>query len=176
MFTRKNTARALVALSLTGAFVTTASAFPASAGYVAGAADAASDPSVIVKSSTDTGGAARFFKEHEFGKSIAKRCAKIASEKVSWKQAGASTYGIGDGLLGSGCADGSKVTKTSMGVAHKTLALGTRIQVSYKGKTVKAVVHDRGPYVAGRDLDLQPAVAHKLGFDGVGQVKYRIVE
>ncbi len=96
-------------------------------------------------------------------------------DSVSWKSCGVSTYGLGDGLMGSNCSDGSKVTATSMGVAHKTLPLGTSIQISYNGKVVNATVRDRGPFVAGRDIDLQPAVASALGFSGVGKVEYRVL-
>ena len=94
---------------------------------------------------------------------------------AGWMTCGASTYGIGDGLMGSGCADGSVVTEDSRGVAHKTLALGTKIQIVYNGTVVNATVCDRGPYIAGRDIDLQPAIANALGFDGVGQLQYRIL-
>lgn len=96
-------------------------------------------------------------------------------EDVEWMSCGASTYGIGDGLLGSGCSDGTVVTEDSMGIAHKTLPLGTQVQIIYNGTVVNAVVHDRGPFVAGRDIDLQPAVARALGFDGVGQLQYRVL-
>ena len=96
-------------------------------------------------------------------------------EPIEWMSCGASTYGIGDGLMGSGCSDGSIVTESSMGVAHKTLPLGTQIQIVYNGTVVNATVCDRGPFVAGRDLDLQPAIAWALGFDGVGTVQYRVM-
>lgn len=96
--------------------------------------------------------------------------------KARWKTATASTYGTGDGLMGSACSDGSKVTETSMGVAHKTLKLGTKIQLIYGDKVVEATVHDRGPYVEGREIDLQPAVSRALGFSGVGTVEYRVVD
>ena len=94
---------------------------------------------------------------------------------VEWTECGASTYGIGDGLMGGTCADGSKVTEESMGVAHKTLPLGTEIQIMYGDAVVNAVVSDRGPYVAGRDIDLQPAVADALDFSGVGHIEYRVL-
>lgn len=94
-------------------------------------------------------------------------------ESVEWTTCGARQ--LGDGLMGSGCSDGTIVTEESMGVAHKTLPLGTQIQIVYDGTVVNATVHDRGPFVAGRDLDLQPAVARALGFDGVGMVQYRVV-
>lgn len=97
-------------------------------------------------------------------------------EGLSWESTTASTYGEGDGLMGSSCSDGSEVTETSMGVAHKTIGLGSRVQIMYAGKIVEAVVRDRGPFVEGRDLDLQPAVRKALGFSGVGDVKYRVVD
>ncbi|CAL8128796.1 unnamed protein product [Orchesella dallaii] len=44
----------------------------------------------------------------------------------------------------------------AMEVAHKTLPCGTRLRVRNKnnGKTVEVKVSDRGPFVAGRILDL----------------------
>lgn len=87
----------------------------------------------------------------------------------------ASTYGIGDGLMYSATASGGRVTPTSMGVAMKTMPLGTVIEIIYNGRTARAVVNDRGPYVGNRQIDLQPAVANALGFDGVGRVGYRVV-
>ena len=57
----------------------------------------------------------------------------------------------------------------------RTVPLGTTIEISYHGKTVTAVVNDRGPFVGDRQIDLQPAVAHALGFDGVDTVGYRII-
>lgn len=87
----------------------------------------------------------------------------------------ASTYGEGDGFMWGITASGDTVTPTSMGVAMRTVPLGTTIEISYHGKTVTAVVNDRGPFVGNRQIDLQPAVAHALGFDGVDTVGYRIL-
>lgn len=87
----------------------------------------------------------------------------------------ASTYGIGDGLMYSATASGGRVTPTSMGIAMKTMPLGTVVEIVYNGRTARAVVNDRGPYVGNRQIDLQPAVANALGFDGVGRVGYRVV-
>lgn len=92
-----------------------------------------------------------------------------------WTWVGASTYGIGDGFLWGTTASGDTVTPTSMGVAMKTMPLGTTIEITYNGRTCTAVVNDRGPFVAGREIDLQPAVAQALGFSGVGTVGYRVV-
>ena len=93
----------------------------------------------------------------------------------SFKYVLASTYGEGDGFMWGTTASGDTVTPTSMGVAMRTVPLGTTIEISYHGKTVTAVVNDRGPFVGDRQIDLQPAVAHALGFDGVDTVGYRII-
>jgi rare lipoprotein A len=55
-----------------------------------------------------------------------------------------------------------------LGVANRTLPCGTRVAFHYGGRTVTAVVDDRGPYVGGRDWDLNQNTAAALGFAGVG--------
>lgn len=87
----------------------------------------------------------------------------------------ASMYGEGDGLMYGTTASGDTLTPTSMGVAMKTMPLGTIIEITYNGRTVTAVVNDRGPYSGNRQIDMQPAVASALGFSGVGTVGYRVV-
>jgi hypothetical protein len=56
------------------------------------------------------------------------------------------------------------------GVANRTLPCGARITFVRGGRTVRAVVDDRGPYVSGRDWDLNQNTAGALAFDGVGTV------
>jgi peptidoglycan lytic transglycosylase len=56
------------------------------------------------------------------------------------------------------------------GVANRTLPCGTKVVFRYSGRTVTATVDDRGPYVGGRDWDLNQNTAAALGFGGVGQV------
>lgn len=57
--------------------------------------------------------------------------------------------------------------------AHKNLPLGTRLTVTNPrtGASVKVQVTDRGPYVAGRSLDLSYSAARKLGVVGSGVAK-----
>ena len=59
-------------------------------------------------------------------------------------------------------------------VAHKSLPLGTRLTLTnpQNGNSVKVQVTDRGPYVAGRSLDLSYGAARKLGVveSGVSKV------
>ena len=87
----------------------------------------------------------------------------------------ASMYGSGDGLMGNRTANGDTLTPTSMGIAMKTMPLGTIVELTYSGRTCRAIVNDRGPYAGNRQIDLQPAVASALGFSGVGTVGYRVV-
>ena len=56
------------------------------------------------------------------------------------------------------------------GVANKTLPCGTRVTISYGGRSVLATVDDRGPYVYGRSFDLNQTTARYLGMLGVAQV------
>jgi hypothetical protein len=56
------------------------------------------------------------------------------------------------------------------GVANLSLPCGARVSFSRGGRTVTAVVDDRGPYVGGREWDLNQNTAAVLGFGGVGTV------
>jgi rare lipoprotein A len=53
------------------------------------------------------------------------------------------------------------------GVANRTLPCGTRVTFAYGGRSVVATVDDRGPYVGGRDYDLNQNTAGALGMYGV---------
>lgn len=95
----------------------------------------------------------------------------------SWMTGVASYYGIGDGFMGGTTANGETVTETSMGIAMLNVPFGTRVEIRYGGRSVIAYVNDRGPYVHGRVIDMQPAVARALNFlsVGVGTVQYRFL-
>ena len=56
------------------------------------------------------------------------------------------------------------------GVANRTLPCGTKVTFRYGGHTVTAVVDDRGPFVGGREWDLNQNTAGALGFGGVATV------
>jgi rare lipoprotein A (peptidoglycan hydrolase) len=99
---------------------------------------------------------------------------KSTKSKGGWKKARVSWYG--PGFYGKGMAGGGKLKRNSMVCAHRSLPFGTKIQFSYKGRKVTAVVKDRGPFIAGRVFDLGPGPAKALKFSGVGTVKYRIIK
>jgi hypothetical protein len=56
------------------------------------------------------------------------------------------------------------------GVASRTLPCGSRVTISYAGRSVVATVDDRGPYVYGRSFDLDQNTARYLGMNGVARV------
>ena len=61
-----------------------------------------------------------------------------------YRQALATWYG--PGFYGRRTACGLTMTHALMGVAHKRLACGTPVAVSYKGRRVTVPVVDRGPF------------------------------
>jgi rare lipoprotein A len=80
----------------------------------------------------------------------------------------ASWYG--PGMFGKRTACGTTLTKTTIGLANKTLPCGMRVAIYYRGHTLTVPVIDHGPYVAGRDWDLTSATAQLLGIEGVATI------
>lgn len=91
-----------------------------------------------------------------------------------------SEYGdaswYGPGFHGRTAASGETYDATARTVAHRTLPLGTIVEIENieTGCTVVARVNDRGPYVDGRIVDCSYAVARELGFLGSGVVPVRL--
>jgi hypothetical protein len=79
----------------------------------------------------------------------------------------------GPGLYGNGMACGGKLTKTTVGVAHRTLKCGTLVTFRYNGKTLTVPVVDRGPFVAGRTWDLTRAACAKLDHCFTGSIDWK---
>jgi hypothetical protein len=83
---------------------------------------------------------------------------------------------FGPGFYGHKTACGQKMTRSLVGVAHRTLPCGTKVSFLYQGRTITVPVVDRGPYGAGADWDLTSAAAQQLGFsftDTLGAVRLR---
>ena len=80
----------------------------------------------------------------------------------------ASWYG---GIFqGRKTAMGTTYNMNDMTAAHRSLPLGTWVQVTNleNGRHVVVQVTDRGPYVANRIMDLSHAAAEKLGYADAG--------
>ena len=80
-----------------------------------------------------------------------------------------------DSLHGNKTASGEPYNKNAMTAAHRTLAFGTKVKVTYlkTGKTVEVTINDRGPHAKNRIIDLSGAAATTLGLteDGIGEVE-----
>jgi rare lipoprotein A len=77
-------------------------------------------------------------------------------------------------LEGRETASGEPFDPEAYTAAHRTLPLGTRLLVSYKGLSVRVTVNDRGPYVAGHDLDLSLAAAREIGLIDPGTAPVQV--
>ena len=79
-------------------------------------------------------------------------------------------------LEGKPTASGEPYRGEALTCAHRTLALGTRLEVTNleNGRSVVVVVNDRGPFVRGRVIDLSMAAARELGMVGRGVVRVRL--
>src|SRR4029077_14458455 len=73
----------------------------------------------------------------------------------------ASWYG--PGFYGNRTACGQVYTPEIIGVAHRALRCGTMLVLEYRGRTLTVPVIDRGPYIAGRTLDLSNATRLAMG-------------
>jgi peptidoglycan lytic transglycosylase len=75
-------------------------------------------------------------------------------------------------------ASGESAQPGVLSGAHRTLAFGTRVRVTNmrNGKTVVVRINDRGPFIAGRVIDLTPAGAHVLDFTGLTPVSLEVLK
>ncbi|MFM9939649.1 MAG: septal ring lytic transglycosylase RlpA family protein [Hyphomicrobiaceae bacterium] len=73
-------------------------------------------------------------------------------------------------------ANGERFDKMAMTAAHKTLPFGTKVRVTHlgNGKSVVVRINDRGPFKAGRVIDLSYAAAGVLGMHGQGLAKVKV--
>jgi peptidoglycan lytic transglycosylase len=96
------------------------------------------------------------------GDGLHARSAATAGQMTVYREAEASWYNDG-GTTACGF-------HARYGVANRALPCGTKVGLRYNGRSVTATVDDRGPYVGGRDWDLNQNTASALGFGGVGVV------
>lgn len=70
------------------------------------------------------------------------------------------------GLKRGNTSLGEKVQPWHISAAHKTLPIPCVVKVTNlkNGKSLKMRVNDRGPFIAGRIIDVTPRAAKKLGF------------
>lgn len=68
-------------------------------------------------------------------------------------------------LYGKKTASGQLLKKECLTAAHRTLPFGTKVKVTNKrsGRYCIVTINDRGPFTAGKVIDLSHAAAVKLG-------------
>ena len=123
-----------------------------------------------------------------------KKASKSSDDSSESSKSSGSGSGSGGGDLspasGSSCqasyywqgqttASGERFNPSDLTAAHKTLPLGSKVKVTNpsNGKTVVVRINDRGPYVAGRCLDLSKAAMETIGgtSSGVITVNYEVL-
>ena len=79
----------------------------------------------------------------------------------------ASTYSSG-----SRTANGEAYNHMGVSAAHKSLPFGTRVVVRNQrtGRSITVRINDRGPFVAGRIIDLSTGAKNALGMGGLAPV------
>jgi rare lipoprotein A len=73
-------------------------------------------------------------------------------------------------------ANGEVYDMNKLTAANKTLPFGTIVKVTNleNGKSVDVKINDRGPFVAGRIIDLSRAAAESVGLTTMGVAKVRL--
>ena len=71
---------------------------------------------------------------------------------------------------------GEKVGRLDVSGAHKTLPLPCRVKVTNleNGRSITMRLNDRGPFIAGRIIDVTPRAARKLGFKERGLTRVKV--
>lgn len=96
----------------------------------------------------------------------------LASGGVHVRAAETCVASIFTGGFDRPLADGKRHTANELLIAHRKLAMGSRVRITSArtGRSVVATVRDRGPFTRGLCADLSPGVAHALGASGLVKI------
>jgi rare lipoprotein A len=102
-------------------------------------------------------------------------CAHAPPQAPQEGEEGDASY-YGQGFYGRRTASGEVFRPGTLTAAHRTLPFGTcvRVTVLESGRSVQVRINDRGPFVAGRILDVSETAAEALGMVGRGVVRVRL--
>lgn len=95
----------------------------------------------------------------------------VHGHKVAARPAGSSQNGVASYYWqGQRLATGGWFQPDGISAAHRTLPFGTRVRVTHlrNGRSVDVRINDRGPYIAGRIIDLSRGAARIIGMTGQG--------
>jgi rare lipoprotein A len=95
------------------------------------------------------------------------------------RQTGTASW-YGEPFHGRATASGEIYDMNGVSAAHKTLPLGTLVEVVNldNGRRLEVRINDRGPFVRGRIIDLSRGAASELGMvnAGLARVRVRVLE
>jgi rare lipoprotein A len=102
-------------------------------------------------------------------------CHRKAIPGGSGTETGMASY-YAETYNGKKTANGEIYNSSELTAAHKKLPFGTKVKVTNlaNNKTVKVRVNDRGPFVAGRIIDLTKKAAKKIDMVAAGVVRVKI--
>src|SRR5215213_4663478 len=85
--------------------------------------------------------------------------------------------GIASVYSGEKTANGEYAHATAFTAAHRTLPFGTFVEVTNtrSRRSVIVRINDRGPFIAGRVIDLTPAGAKAIGSNGLTHVELTVL-
>jgi rare lipoprotein A len=74
-------------------------------------------------------------------------------------------------------ASGAHFNPSALTAAHRTLPFGTRVRVTHlgSGRSVEVRINDRGPFIAGRIIDLSRAAAEIIGMTASGIARVSMI-
>lgn len=95
-------------------------------------------------------------------------------DSIAYEDSGLAAW-YGAELAGRPTANGERFDPDGLTAAHRTLPLGTWLEVTSleNGRSVVVRVNDRGPYHGKRILDLSRAAARRIGMAGQMRVRLR---
>ncbi|MFZ0572108.1 MAG: septal ring lytic transglycosylase RlpA family protein [Rhodomicrobium sp.] len=96
----------------------------------------------------------------------------VSCQQASAECGIASTYSSG-----TRTANGEHYNHMGISAAHKSLPFGSRVVVHNQrtGRSIEVRINDRGPFVAGRIIDLSTGAKDALGMDGLAPVCLEVV-
>ena len=99
----------------------------------------------------------------------------VAPVPVGWEETGQASW-YGHPYHGRETSSGQVYDMRQMTAAHRTLPFDTCVLVENRdnGRTVEVRINDRGPFAAGRILDLSYAAARVLGAAEAGVIPVRL--
>lgn len=97
------------------------------------------------------------------------------AEDFNYDETGIASW-YGPGFHGGTTANGEPYDMNAETAAHKTLPMPSLVEVTNleNGRRIQVRINDRGPFVAGRIIDLSRRSAQELGIDRAGTARVRV--